>query len=78
MEKAEDECYEDAWQRAKAREAAAAKRQQQDRELVARMAAEIARFFPRCPPDEAEAIAEHTATRNSGRVGRTCSGAESV
>jgi hypothetical protein len=28
LEKAEDECYEDAWQRAKAREAAAAKRQQ--------------------------------------------------
>jgi hypothetical protein len=38
------------------------------------MAAEIARLFPRCPPERAEAIARHTAMRGSGRVGRSAAG----
>jgi hypothetical protein len=38
------------------------------------MATEIRKLFPRCPPREAAAIAAHTATRNSGRVGRTLAG----
>jgi hypothetical protein len=74
LEKAEQECSEDAADRAKAREADAARRLEQDRELIARMAAEIGKLFPRCPPREAAAIAAHTATRNSGRVGRTLAG----
>ncbi len=74
LEKAEQECSEDAWDRAKARAAGAARRQEQDRELIARMTAEIGILFPRCPPREAAAIAMHTATRNSGRVGRTAAG----
>jgi hypothetical protein len=74
LEKAEQECSEDAGERAKARAAGAVRRQQEDRELVARMTAEILELFPRCPPLEAAAIAAHTATRNSGRVGRTAAG----
>ena len=74
LEKAEQECSEDAGERAKARTADAARRQQQDRELIARMTLEIGKLFPRCPPPEAAAIAAHTATRNSGRVGRTLAG----
>ncbi|HZL55898.1 MAG TPA: DUF2293 domain-containing protein [Bryobacteraceae bacterium] len=74
LEKAEQECSEDAGERAKARAAGAARRQEQDRELIARMTAEIGKLFPRCPPREAAAIAAHTATRNSGRVGRTLAG----
>ena len=74
LEKAEQECAEDAGERAKARIAGAARRQEQDRELIARMTAEIGKLFPRCPPREAAAIAAHTATRNSGRVGRTSAG----
>jgi hypothetical protein len=74
LEKAEQECLEDAGERAKARAAGAARRGEQDRELVARMATEIRKLFPRCPPREAAAIAAHTATRNSGRVGRTLAG----
>jgi hypothetical protein len=74
LEQAEQECSEDAGERAKSRAAGAARRQQQDRELIARMTVEIGKLFPRCPPHEAAAIAAHTATRNSGRVGRTAAG----
>lgn len=74
LEKAEQECSRDAGERAKARAVGAAMRQEQDRELIARMTVEIGKLFPRCPPDEAAAIAAHTATRNSGRVGRTAAG----
>ena len=74
LEKAEDECVEDAAERAKARAAGAARRREQDRELVERMTGEIRKLFPGCPPGEAAAIAAHTATRNSGRVGRTLAG----
>ncbi len=74
LEKAEQECVADAGERAKARAAGAARRQEQDRELIARMTVEIGKLFPRCPPREAAAIAAHTATRNSGRVGRTAAG----
>jgi hypothetical protein len=74
LEKAEEECSEDAGERAKARAAGAARRQKQDRELVAQMTVEIGKLFPRCPPGEAAAIAAHTAKRNSGRVGRTFAG----
>jgi len=38
------------------------------------MAAEIARLFPRCPPQRAQAIAHHAAARGSGRVGRSAAG----
>jgi hypothetical protein len=74
LEKAEQECAEDAAERAKARAVGAAKRREQDRELIVRMTAEIGKLFLRCPPGEAAAIAGHTATRNSGRVGRTLAG----
>jgi hypothetical protein len=74
LEKAEQECSQDAAERAKARAVASAKRQEQDRELIVRMTVEIGKLFPCCPPREAAAIAAHTATRNSGRVGRTASG----
>ena len=35
---------------------------------------EIARLFPGCPADRAEAIARHTSLRGSGRVGRSAAG----
>lgn len=74
LEKAEQECVLDAGERAQARARSAKLRQDEDRELVARMTAEILRLFPACPPGEERAIAEHTAKRGSGRVGRTASG----
>jgi hypothetical protein len=38
------------------------------------MAGEIRRLVPGCPAGRAQAIALHTATRGSGRVGRTSAG----
>ena len=74
LEKAELECTEDAAERASARARAAVLRRQQDDKLVARMTEQIRVLFPGCPPAEARAIAEHTALRGSGRVGRTEAG----
>lgn len=50
------------------------RRADEDVEFQARMAAEIARLFPRCLPERAKAIARHTALRRSGRVGRSAVG----
>jgi len=74
LEKAERECTADADERARARVCAAELRREQDRELVARMMTQLLVLFPKCPPEEARAIAEHTAVRGSGRVGRTAAG----
>jgi hypothetical protein len=49
-------------------------RRAEDRDLVERMAVRLLNVFPRCPQAEAKSIAEHTAARGSGRVGRTAAG----
>ena len=46
----------------------------QDVELAAQMIEQIAMLFPGCPASEVADIAEHTARRGSGRVGRTEAG----
>jgi hypothetical protein len=74
LEKAEQECVQDADERAAARARAAVQRVEQDRKLVARMIELIAELFPGCPAGEVAAIAEHTAVRGSGRVGRSEAG----
>jgi len=74
LEKAEQECTEDADERAAARVRGAERRREEDRALAARMAQQIGTLFPGCPMREAAAIAEHTARRGSGRVGRTEAG----
>jgi hypothetical protein len=74
LEKAERECVEDADHRAAARVRGAEIRREEDRELVARMTERLSVLFPNCPPAEARRIAEHTAARSSGRVGRTEAG----
>ena len=74
LQKAEQECTEDAGERAAARTRGAALRRNQDRELVARMTERLSALFPHCSREEAHAIAQHTAARSSGRVGRTAAG----
>ncbi len=74
LEKAERECAEDAEERKAARARAAEVRRAQDKDLVVRMAARLCELFPRCPQAEIQAIAEHTAARGSGRVGRSAAG----
>lgn len=74
IEKAEQECLEDADERAVARARDAERRKKEDEQLVVRMKEEIANLFPGCPTDEVSTIAEHTAVRGSGRVGRSEAG----
>jgi hypothetical protein len=50
------------------------RRREEDRKLVASMAKQIGVLFPGCPAHERAAIAEYTAARGSGRVGRTEAG----
>jgi len=71
LERAEEECRADAQQRATRRGRGDQRRAEQDRDLVARMTGAILKLFPRCPLQEAQAIAAHAAVRGSGRVGRT-------
>lgn len=71
---AEEQCLADEDARARRRERDAARRAGEDLELQARFEAEIARLFPACPPERAEAIAHHAAARGSGRVGRSAAG----
>jgi hypothetical protein len=74
LEVAEEQCLADQDVRERQRERAREKRAVEDVEFQQRMAAEIARLFPRCPADRAEAIARHAGTRSSGRVGRSAAG----
>jgi hypothetical protein len=74
LEQAEAECLADEDVRARGRERAEERRASDDVDFQARMAKEIARLFPGCPPERAEAIARHAGARGSGRVGRTAAG----
>ena len=74
LERAGKECQADAQQRAARCGQDEVRRREQDRNLIARMAQAILEQFPGCPPEEARAIAAHTAARGSGRVGRTSAG----
>jgi hypothetical protein len=74
LELAEVQCLADEDVRARQRERAREKRALEDVDFQQRMALEIARLFPRCPADRAEAIAKHAGTRSSGRVGRSAAG----
>jgi hypothetical protein len=71
LEQAEQECLADQEVRARQRERDAQRRACEDLELEARLAAEIARLFPACPPERAQAIATHASARGSGRVLRS-------
>jgi len=74
LARAEQECLEDGDARERQRARGAERRSREDQDLMARMAAEIRELYPGCPPDEARAIAAHTAVRGSGRVGRSAAG----
>jgi hypothetical protein len=74
IEQAEHECLSDAEVRARRRERDEARRADEDGRCHADFAAAIREQFPGCPADRAEAIARHTATRGSGRIGRSASG----
>jgi hypothetical protein len=74
LAQAEDQCAADAPERAVRRAQAAVVRQTVDGEFIGSVARAIGEQFPACPAGEARAIAEHTAQRGSGRVGRSAAG----
>ena len=74
IQQAEEECAADAPERARQRERGAAARKKEDTVFVEQMKSKIQAMFPGCPPLEAQKIAEHTARRGSGRVGRSAAG----
>jgi hypothetical protein len=74
LAQAEEECLSDEDLRARRRQQDALRREEEDADLVKRMAARIRELYPGCPEGEAEAIARHTAARGSGRVGRSNAG----
>lgn len=76
LAQAEAECLEDAEAREYRRVRDQARRTVADEEFQARLAQEIQRLFPGCPPARVEDIARHTAARGSGRVGRTAAARE--
>ena len=71
---AEQQCLADEEARVRRRARDAERRARADVELRTRFAADIARLFPGCPAERADAIARHTAARGSGRIGRSAAG----
>ncbi len=71
---AEQQCLDDEDQRARRREQDAMRRIEEDQTLVEEMTEVILAAYPGCAPKEARRIAEHTARRGSGRVGRSAAG----
>jgi hypothetical protein len=74
LEEAETQCLADEDARARRRARDRERRADEDLEFQARTAREIRRMFPGCPEERATAIARHTGTRGSGRVGRSAAG----
>jgi hypothetical protein len=71
IERAEQECLADAEARARRQEREAARRAIEDEEYRVAFAQAIRAQYPRCPADEATAIANHACRKHSGRVGRS-------
>jgi hypothetical protein len=71
---AEEQCMSDVDARMRRRERDKDRRADVDSQFQARLAEQIRKLFPGCPPSRAIAIAEHTGLRGSGRVGRSAAG----
>jgi hypothetical protein len=71
LERAEEECLEDAEFRARRREREAARRARLDQAFVASFAEGVLLLFSGCPPGREGIIAEHACLKYSGRVGRS-------
>jgi len=77
LQRAEQECLNDADARARRREREAERRAELDQEYVLRFAKRVRELFPNCPEGRETVIAEHACQKYSGRVGRSA-GAKSL
>ena len=73
LQRAEQECLDDAEARARRREREADRRAELDQEYIRRFAARVRELFPSCPAGREQEIAEHACQKYSGRVGRSAS-----
>ncbi|MBI5841153.1 MAG: DUF2293 domain-containing protein [Chloroflexi bacterium] len=73
LQRAEQECLDDADVRARRNEREAERRAELDQEYVLRFAAKVRELFPNCPAGREQVIAEHACQKYSGRVGRSAS-----
>ena len=71
IDRAGTECLADEELRARQRERAAARRENEDVEYRAAVTVKLKELFPGCPPEEAARIAAWTCQKHSGRVGRS-------
>ena len=71
LQRAEQECLDDADVRARRNERAADRRMELDQEYVSRFAEQVRELFPNCPAGREQIIAEHACQKYSGRVGRS-------
>jgi len=77
LQRAEQECLNDADARARHRAREAERRAELDQEYMLRFAKRVREVFPTCPPGREQVIAEHACQKYSGRVGRSA-GAKSL
>ncbi|MBC8507773.1 MAG: DUF2293 domain-containing protein [Chloroflexi bacterium] len=71
LQRAEQECLEDADVRARRNERQAERRDELDQEYVSSFAKRVHELFPNCPAGREQIIAEHACQKYSGRVGRS-------
>ncbi|WP_127125458.1 DUF2293 domain-containing protein [Georgenia sp. SYP-B2076] len=71
---AEASCLADAEARVRRRDRDEERRRDADSQLTDRLAEEIRRVFPGCPPERAAAVAARASARGVGRSGRTATG----
>lgn len=71
LDRAEEECLQDADLRQRRREREAIRRAELDQQFVQRFAERIRQLYPGIPPGREKSIAEHACRKYSGRIGRT-------
>lgn len=77
LQRAEQECLNDADVRARRNERETERRAELDHKYVSRFAKQVRQLFPNCPAGREQVIAEHACQKYSGRVGRSA-GAKSL
>jgi len=76
IDRAEQECEADAFQRQKRRAQSALRRAELDKEYIKRFASRVREVYPFCPKGRESIIAEHACMKYSGRVGRSATAKE--
>ena len=74
LDQAEQDCLADEEARWRRRQREEQRRVEQDLVFQAEFVGAVRRLFPACPPQRAEATAQHAGARRSGRIGRSAAG----